>query len=88
MNKKYTKYADLSYISKRLKMVEDQTHAEIYKRNKLVGLEYVGGNDYDSVGGATFMTKRTGGKQATENQSMNAGMLPNLSTSDYEEMRN
>lgn len=38
-----------------MKMVEDQTHEEIYRGNQLVSLDYVPGNDYSSVGGATFV---------------------------------
>lgn len=34
VHKRYAHYADLSYISKRLKVVEDSIHDQIYERNK------------------------------------------------------
>lgn len=49
MRKKYTRYADLSYISKRLKVVEDSTYGQIfeekYKKGNgdAVGVDYMDG---------------------------------------------
>ena len=43
VHKKYTKYADLSYISKRLWQVEDKIHRQLYNQNGTVGVDFVGG---------------------------------------------
>ena len=45
IRKKYSKYADLSYIEKRLKTVEDETYKKIWE-SRQVAVDYIKDADY------------------------------------------
>lgn len=62
IHKKYAKYADLTYIAKRIKFVEDSVHDQIYRGNK--GLDdgpiadYIDGDQFER--GDSIMSGRVG----------------------------
>ena len=69
VRKKYTHYADLAYIQKRLKQVEDETHSEIWRANQ-VTVNYMDEQYYQ---GPHFK-----GQQSTRSKHGGSQMFPSL----------